>query len=401
MTGLRPVDWRRNLGALWFAEFTAIVGFSFAFPFIPLYLRQDLGVHTGQALALWTGLAASVTGFSLAFFSPIWGALADRYGRKSMLVRAMIGGGLTVGLMGLARGPIDLVVLRFIQGASSGTIAAATALLTSETPRERVGWALGVLSSAVALGGAVGPLIGGVAAAFFGLRVIFLTGGVLLLAASIPVIAVVRETPLRRGAGDGDGAMAAIRARGQGTLAVVVALLVAQSLMQISYSAAQQLVVLRLLEFLSRGAETVTGLAFGAAGLATGIAAVTYSFATRRAGYKRVAAVAAVLFGGSIAAAAVAPSVALVVVAVAVFGLVYGALNPSLSSMLGLEAPAQVQGRVFGASASAIALGFAFGPLIGGAVAATVNVRAALLVAAAVSVALSGVVAAGTREPAR
>ena len=77
-----PLDWRRNLAALWFAQVTAIFGFSFAFPFLPVYLRQ-LGVHDPGALAVWTGVAGGVSGATLAVMSPIWGALADRYGRRA------------------------------------------------------------------------------------------------------------------------------------------------------------------------------------------------------------------------------------------------------------------------------------------------------------------------------
>src|ERR1051326_8348822 len=78
-TRLNPTDhWRRNLAALWFAQFTAIFGFSFALPFLPVYLRQ-LGVPAGGQLALWSGVAASASGMSLMVMGPIWGALADRY----------------------------------------------------------------------------------------------------------------------------------------------------------------------------------------------------------------------------------------------------------------------------------------------------------------------------------
>src|SRR5215813_9857931 len=197
---LRPLaGWRRNLAALWFAQFTAIFGFSFAFPFLPVYLRQ-LGVHDPGQLALWTGVTAGASGASLAIMSPIWGTLADRYGRRAMLLRAMIGGAVTVGLMGFARGPVDLLVLRLLQGATAGTVAAATALVASGTPRARVGWALGVLTSAVAVGTAFGPLLGGLAATLLGVRAIFWAGGALLGAATIPVFAVVRE--IRTGPAD-------------------------------------------------------------------------------------------------------------------------------------------------------------------------------------------------------
>src|SRR5207253_8670973 len=103
------------------------------------------------------------SGFALAVASPIWGILGDRFGRKPMLLRSMLGGAITVGLIFFVQNPTELIVLRFLQGATSGTVAAATALVAAETPRSRVGWALGVVTSAVALGRAIGPVIGGVA----------------------------------------------------------------------------------------------------------------------------------------------------------------------------------------------------------------------------------------------
>src|SRR5206468_6684204 len=99
------VDWKRNLAALWFAEFTAIFGFSFAFPFLSIFIAQDLGVHPGRDLDLWTAASASASGLSMAIASPIWGVLGDRYGRKPMLIRSMLGGAITVGLIFIAQTP--------------------------------------------------------------------------------------------------------------------------------------------------------------------------------------------------------------------------------------------------------------------------------------------------------
>jgi len=114
----------------------------------------------------------------MAVASPIWGILGDRYGRKPMLLRSMIGGAITVGLIYFVQNPTELLILRFLQGATSGTVAAATSLVAAETPRSRVGWALGVVTSAVALGGAIGPVVGGIAGSLFGLRLVFLGGGI-------------------------------------------------------------------------------------------------------------------------------------------------------------------------------------------------------------------------------
>lgn len=394
------VDWRRNLAALWFAEFMAIFGFSFAFPFLPVFLRQDLGLSDPHQLDLWAGLAGSASGFSMAIASPIWGAVADRYGRRSMLLRAMVGGAISVGLMGLAQVPWHLVALRFVQGASSGTVAAANALVATETPRNRVGWALGVVTSAIALGGAVGPLVGGVAGAYFGLRVVFAAGGVLLLLSTLPVVLLVRESPRPERAEERRGTVEALRS-GPGALQAVIWLLVSMVLYYTFYGAAQQLAVLRLLDILRSGATFVSGLAFGAFGFAQSLAAALYSRVAARTGYKRLAALVAGLSALALIGMARLPTAAGVVVALTLLGLLIGTLGPSIASMLGLESPRDVQARVFGIGASATALGFAFGPLVGGGIASGLDVPAALEAAAGISVILALVLVVAVREPAR
>ena len=391
--------WRQNLAALWFAQLTAIFGFSFAFPFIPLYLRQ-LGVTQPGSLALWTGLASGASGAALAVMSPIWGVLADRFGRKSMLLRAMIGASISLGLMGFARGPVDLVVLRLVQGATSGTVAAATALVASGTPRPRVGWALGVLSSAIAVGSALGPVTGGLAASAIGIRQVFWAGGVLLLVATVPVLLIVREVPRAASERADESALDLLRAV-PGALAAVVALTVCQAFLQASYVGFQPLVVLRLLERLGSGTSEVTGLAFGAAGLASALAAVLVAGWARRFGYRRTAMVAAVLMAGAQLSCGWGAGVALIVAGAALAGAFYGALGPAISPMIGLETPAQILARIFGFSASAMAVGFAAGPFGGGLVAARLGSSVAITACAATAVTLAGLLALSVREPRR
>ena len=395
-----PVDWRRNLAALWFAQVTAIFGFSFAFPFLPVYLRQ-LGVHEPGALAIWTGVAGGVSGATLAVMSPIWGTLADRYGRRAMLLRAMMGGAITVGLIGFARGPLDVVALRLVQGATSGTVAAATALVAGGTPRHRVGWALGVLSSAVAVGSALGPLVGGLAAAAFGVRAVFWAGGVLLALATLPVWALVREVGTRRSDEASRPALEVLREAAPGAVPAIAALLVCQSLLLISNSGYQPLVVLRLLAHLTSGVEAVTGLAFAASGLASALAAVGCATVARRVGYRTVGVAAALLLAAAQLLTGYGPGVVSIVAGAALAGAFYGMLGPVISTLLGLEAPSQVQARVFGVAASATAIGFALGPATAGLLAAHRGVPAAMASCAGGALVLAAVLAARVREPAR
>ena len=290
---------------LWFAQFTAIFGFSFAFPFLPLYIKS-LGVADPHELALWTGAAGGASGFALALLSPVWGLLADRYGRKPMLIRAMVGGGVTVGLMAFARGPLDLVFLRLLQGAFSGTVAATTTLVATGTPRARVGWAMGILSSAVALGSAVGPFAGGLAAGRIGLRNTFLAGGLLLLLAVAPVILAVREAPFQRPARGSLGVLPSLRAAGGGSLAAIAVLLAAQTLLQLAFSGAQSVIPLKLIAIVPRDTATVTGLTFS---ITAGVGFIT-------------------LFGVSVLNGVVLVSAAFVVLANVAVDLLYPLLDP-------------------------------------------------------------------------
>jgi len=317
-----------------------------------------------------------------------------------MLLRSMIGGALTVGLIYFAQNPTELVVLRFLQGATSGTVAAATALVAAETPRSRVGWALGVVTSAVALGGAIGPVVGGFAGSILGLRLVFLAGGILLLLSLIPVVLIVRESPITRRSGVGPSTLALIDQR-PGLKRAVGVLIGAQGLISVCNSATQQLVVLRLIEMLTNGVAAVSGIGFGLAGVASSAAAVGYTRVTRRLGYVRTAAAAAGLVGLAVALIGVAPWPALIVAGIGLNGLFSGVVIPATASMIGLETPSEAQSTIFGLNASSVAFGFFLGPLIAGTVAATSGVPAALFVIAILALVLAGVIAAGAREPTR
>jgi MFS transporter, DHA1 family, multidrug resistance protein len=397
------VDWRRNLWILFFAEFTAIFGFSFCFPFLPLYLARDMGVHSSHTLALWTGVTGSAAGLTSAVVSPFWGILADRYGRKSMLLRSMLGGGVTVGLFAIAQTPLQVLVFRILQGAASGTVAAATTLVATGTPREHVGRAMGVLSSAVALGSAVGPFAGGLAANYIPLRYVFLGGGLLLLIAVVPVIIGVREAPLvpRVTTEQRTGMFDVLRLAGPGVLLAVIVLLASQSLLQVAWSGGQPLISLRLLQLSASSAASATGIAFAASGVASAISGISYARIAHGWGYRWLAAAASILAAAALLAIGLAPNVVLVIAGSFVGGLCVGAALPAITAMLGLETPTEVQGRVFGLSASATALGFGIGPLLAGTIAGVLSIEVGFFVMAAFALLLALLVTTISREPAR
>ena len=136
--------WKRTLYVCLFGAFMASVGLSQAAPLIPLYL-QDLGVHDQGDLANWSGLAMGMTYLMVALFAPFWGKLADRKGRKLILLRASFGMAITNALLGFAQAPEHIVIIRILNGMISGFFSGSITLVATQTPQAQTGWALGLL----------------------------------------------------------------------------------------------------------------------------------------------------------------------------------------------------------------------------------------------------------------
>jgi len=191
---LRPfsVRWQRTLIILFIGQIITAIGFSSIFPFLPLYV-ETLDTSTNLSLEVLSGMVYSAQAFTMMLASPLWGALADRVGRKPMVERAMFGGAVLIILMSLVRTAEQLVLLRAAQGAITGVVAASNALVASIAPRNRTGFAMGLLQVATGTGIAVGPMLGGLIADSFGYHTAFYVTGVLLFIAGILVHFGIQE----------------------------------------------------------------------------------------------------------------------------------------------------------------------------------------------------------------
>ena len=178
------LPWQRNLWAIVVAEVMALLSFQASFILIPYYIQQ-LGITDLAEVAAWTSAFQSIGAIGFTIATPIWGALGDRYGRKPMLVRAMIATSLVLVGLGLIRTPVQLMVLRAIQGFFTGTPAAATALVATGSPKHRLAYALGLVQTSVFVGNTLGPMVGGFIADSYGYRATFFTGGVIVLLATV------------------------------------------------------------------------------------------------------------------------------------------------------------------------------------------------------------------------
>lgn len=184
--------WQRNLLVCFIGSFSTVFAMTLMLPFLPLYV-EELGVHGHSAVVQWSGVAFSATFITAGLIAPVWGKLGDRYGRKSMLVRASLGMAITVSLMGLVTNIWQLVGLRLLVGLAGGYSSGATILIAVQAPRERAAWALGIVSSGVMAGNLVGPLAGGWLPGLIGIRSTFFCAGALILLAFIMTLTLIRE----------------------------------------------------------------------------------------------------------------------------------------------------------------------------------------------------------------
>src|SRR6267142_6290988 len=199
--------WQRNVWALTLTVFVAFVGFQLFSPFLPLYVHE-LGVTDPRSIALWSGVLAAVTPAVSGLLGPLVGRLADRFGRKMMLIRSLGGFVVIITAMGLVTSVQQFLAARVIQGFFAGFTPMAMALASVSAPADRVPMVIAMLQSAQLLSNAVVPAAGCYVASHFGIRyAFFVTAGMCALAL-IALIVLFREVS--------DGGPGAARATAQG-----------------------------------------------------------------------------------------------------------------------------------------------------------------------------------------
>ncbi|MGE0599361.1 MAG: MFS transporter [Dehalococcoidia bacterium] len=406
-----PADtrWKQNLVFVWFGVFVGLVGAGFVFPFIPFYIKDELGVSGESKIAFYTSLTASATGLSLTITAPIWGSLADRYGRKPMFIRALVGAGIVILIMGLVQSVWQLVALRFLMGAFAGTMGAAAALVASTTPRVKVGYALGVLQTGQFLANMLGPAMGGFVAASLGIRESFIFCGALYLIAATLVVFFVREEPTNELAGDGVAVKAASGSLVQNLREVVserqiVWILGLLFCLWLSTTFVRPVMPISIDNFSINERvhlsvpgytgdvkeEAATGIVFSVIGLTSTIAALSVAPLGQRFGYRNTVAVAAIMTGALYPTVALAGGLVSFALLLGAVGLFQGAMVPGTSTLIAASAPEGKHGSTFGMAASMQSLALMLGPLGGGYVTGVSGINSVYVVIGVV-VGLAGI----------
>ena len=378
--------WQRNLYSLCAAEFVALAGLSVVIPFLPYYV-QELGVTGLEQVEFWSGALLTAVGVAMAIFSPIWGCLADRYGRKLMVERALFGGALALAATALVQNVQQLLVVQFLLGCMAGTVPAAATLVASSVPRERAGYALGLFQMAVFSGMAAGPLVGGVVGDVFGYRPAFLATGGLSLLAGITVLVLVREEPGPAHPGPEvrqdsvwHGVRMVFRTR------QLLAVLGIDLLLRLAARMMWPVLPLFVQTLVSSEARvaSVVGFIFGLTAAGNAAGAVLLGRASDRVGYRTILlACASGMALVYIPQFFVVTPLQLLILQTA-GGVAMGGSLATVGALLANLSPEGRQGIVFGLDASAVSVANALAPFTGASVAMGLGLRAPFLLAAGV-----------------
>jgi DHA1 family multidrug resistance protein-like MFS transporter len=175
---------KKNFLIAWIGTFMAGLAFSEVMPFLSLFIAT-LGSFNAKQVSFFTGISFAASYVIVIFISPIWGRIADKHGRKPMLLRTSIGMAIVIALIGLSTNVWQVVILRAFQGLFDGYTPSAIALVSSETGAEKRTLLVSKLSTGYIIGGLLGPLVGGLLGMVLNYRAIFEFTGMILFVVGI------------------------------------------------------------------------------------------------------------------------------------------------------------------------------------------------------------------------
>ena len=372
------IYWLRNLYVCLFGAFTTILSMTLLLPFLPIYV-QHLGVTSPAAIVQWSSVAFSVTFLAAALVAPLWGKLADRYGRKLILMRASLGMALAMSAMGLAHNVYQLVALRLLVGLAGGYASGSMILVATQTPKARTGWALGTLSTGVLAGNLLGPLVGGILPGLVGIRNTFFFAGGVIFIAFLATSFLIREDKTnaqRKAARHVGSAWAKIPDRRP-----VLAMLLTALLLLLANMSVEPIITVYVAQLVADPSKVVlvSGLVMSAAALGSILAAPRIGRLAYRIGHWKVVVVcllaAAVLL---IPQAFVTAGWQLILLRF-LMGMALAGLLPCITALIRHSVPDAVSGNILGYSQSAQYAGQVSGPLLGGVLGAHFGMRSVFL----------------------
>lgn len=386
--------WKKNLAVLWFGTLIVSASFSMVVPFLPLFLLQ-IGVH--HYVETWSGLLYSISFFGGAISAPYWGSLADRYGRKPMIIRAGFVLFATYSLTAFVHNPYELLAIRLAQGLLSGYIPNSIALIGTNTPEGRAGFALSMISAAGAAGGIIGPMLGGALANWFSNRIAFASaGGLVFIATMLALIWVKEENFVPAKAKSSMFRMFSEAAHNRRLFsALSLNLFTSFSIMTI-----EPVITLYIaqLNHSTTNASLVSGIVFSLTGLASVLFAPLWGRTADKIGFRKVLLFG--LAGGTIWTLMQLPFHNIYVFSGIRFfyGAFFCAVYPAINGLIVKSTDHAFRGRAFGLNQTANQLGNMAGPLVGGVIASATSIHGVFWVTGVLLMIVTGLTYQTTRR---
>lgn len=378
-----PINWKRNLTVAWLGCFLTGAAFSLVMPFLPLYVEQ-LGVTGHSALNMWSGLVYSITFLFSAIASPFWGGLADRKGRKIMLLRSALGMAVVMMLMGMAQNVWQFLILRALLGLLGGFVPNANALIATQIPRHKSGWALGTLSTGAVAGALLGPLAGGLMADSYGLRPVFFITAAVLFACFLLTWFSIRENfvpvPKREmlSARDVFGSLKNPK--------LVLSLFVTTLIIQVATGSIAPILTLYVRDLAGNvnNIAFISGMIASVPGVAALMSAPRLGKLGDRIGPEKILIAALIISVILLIPMSMVHTPLQLGVLRFLLGAADGALLPAVQTLLVYNSTNQIAGRIFSYNQSFRDIGNVTGPLVGATVSASFGFRAVFVVTASV-----------------
>lgn len=360
--------WKKNLAVMWFAEVMGMAAITGVISFLPLYITH-LGVEDLAEVEVWAGVLMAVTSLGSGLSGPYWGALGDRKGRKPIVERVMLFFSLVMIAMAFVTDVYQLLVLRTVQGIFGGFVASSMALVTSLAPAEEIGYTMGILQTAMVLGGACGPLFGGLLADWFGYRVPFLVFGGLCLISMATIHILVKENFQLAPQTGKQSIHRDIRSII--TIPGISSMMLVLFLIQFAIQVVTPIMPLYIKTMVADSVyvATMAGAVVAAAGLTSAVSSASMGRLGRRFSQRHILMVAAALSAVFFVFQALAPDVLSLGVFRALSGFCLGAMIPGANTIIALLIPPERRGVAYGVSRSAALMGNVMGPLTGSMIA--------------------------------
>lgn len=377
--------WKVNLMVLWFGQFLVNAGMTMITPFLSLYLAKDLGVTGDRAIGMWAGLIFAANFLTSFIFQPLWGKLADKYGRKIMLLRSSFGMAIVIVLMGFAQSPMQLLLLRLLNGTISGFNPASIALVSGTTPKPRMGFAMGLMQSGAVAGTILGPLIGGLLADWIGFRPIFYVVGALLFVASLLALFLVKEKFDRVEAAQVPQVSVLEGFKELAKVPQLPALFGVTFLLQFAMISPMSLLPLYV-EKLHGSAVNIAfwaGMVSAVTGISNMLASPLLGKLSDKVGAHRIltyALIGAALF---LIPQAFVTTVWQLIIVRFLMGVFMGGLLPSVNALIRSYTPDGKESRAFGFNSSTLALGNMLGAVIGGFLSGYIGIEGLFIISGA------------------